>query len=477
MASKRRLNNEAVPVESGAAGPLPKSGISDLIKVARDAPPLDDPGPDDRHAGVIGLFHHQIVPSPDNPRKDFEPEDLALLADSIADHGLLQNLVVAHWGDGEDGKHAIIAGERRWRAIEALIADGRWPSNRPIACRVLSAVEASERAVIALLENLVRRDLKPMEEARAFARLRDDFGVGTADIAARINRTQRLVQQRLALLNLDEDDQVALDAGELTIEQARENLARAERERGELELSPIDRLAILEIFKKRGGIGGYCSVQVDPATPTGKHWTFYERDGEHLLHIDWTYHRPLAHHAKGWDKDDAALDAAIDQAVSDCTDAGAHVTAGVEGWWTSWLNGPFELAPEIAARREQERIEADRRGEENAARWKAQDEERLARNDWQERLLVMAQAPVEAAPVMQAFSERHPLPWRLHVDDGVIDAAGEAVDIDTFGTAGLLVRALNRLAGFDALVVLADPEIVADEDDIQDEAPAADAAA
>jgi ParB/RepB/Spo0J family partition protein len=182
---------------------------------AAEAPGTSGAGGD---AGLAMLSYESISTSSLNPRKTFDPGELDELADSIAVNGLLQNLVVR---DGPDGRFILVAGERRFRAIGQLHAEGRWDG--PIPCLVIEADDASHLA-LALLENLHRQDVAPLEEADAFAQLQAlDPATWTAQaIATRIGRTSRYVYQRLSMAkDLCEDAKTLLAAGMLHVEGAR----------------------------------------------------------------------------------------------------------------------------------------------------------------------------------------------------------------------------------------------------------------
>ena len=184
-----------------------------------------------------------LMASPLNPRRTFEDADLAELAESIAADGLLQNLVVRqprqtdHFhirGPSGEAEHAgfyeIIDGERRYRALQLLVTAGRWAA--PVPCRVVAPADEAHHLALSLLINLQRVDVPPLEEADGFAKLQalaPEFWT-TGVIAARIGRTQRYVQQRLALANkLTDGAKQLLREGTINIEVARE-LARAEPE-------------------------------------------------------------------------------------------------------------------------------------------------------------------------------------------------------------------------------------------------------
>ncbi|TXH34034.1 MAG: ParB/RepB/Spo0J family partition protein [Rhodospirillaceae bacterium] len=165
----------------------------------------------------------EIGPSPLNPRRDFEPEALRGLADSLFEHGQLQNIVLrkVNFPQENEPKYHIVAGERRWRAtglnIQVL---KRWNASQPMRAVIIETNDAQHRA-LALLENLQREALSPMEEAEAFHAL-TELAWSTAQIAEKISKTQRFVQQRLALVTkLTEPVKQALSEGVINIDQAR----------------------------------------------------------------------------------------------------------------------------------------------------------------------------------------------------------------------------------------------------------------
>jgi ParB/RepB/Spo0J family partition protein len=202
-------------------------------------------------AGVM-LRHDLIVIGALNPRKSFDPEETAELAASIARDDLLEPLVVrpADQLDVEGAVHQLVAGERRWRAIGLLIADGTWPADKLVPCMVKDIDDAAHRR-IALVENLQRKDLRPLDEAAALKELMELEGKSTAEIAAEIGFTQRFVQQRLQLLALPPVMQVEMQAGKLSIEDARHRLARIKADddaRKAKILPPDELLALAEVI-------------------------------------------------------------------------------------------------------------------------------------------------------------------------------------------------------------------------------------
>lgn len=198
--------------KAAAKKPAPKK-----VKPQTAPPPVAAATPGE--LAVIDLA--SIHPSPLNPRKTFDDVATAELAESIAANGVLQNLVVRR---RPVGGFEIVAGERRYRALTVLADSSRWDRRAAlIPVRIVDGDDATVRA-IALLENLQRLDVPPMEEAEAFAALHaiDAALWSTAAIAARIGKTQRYVQQRLALTQkLDDKVKDALRAGEIDLTHAR----------------------------------------------------------------------------------------------------------------------------------------------------------------------------------------------------------------------------------------------------------------
>ena len=136
---------------------------------------------------------HKVEPNPNQPRQDFDPEELQSLADSIANHGVVQPLTVREVGNGY---YQIIAGERRWRAA-------RMAELREIPAVI---IEADDRKVmeLALIENLQRQDLNPVEEALGYQTLMQDYGLTQEDAAKQVGKSRPAVANALRLLNLSD---------------------------------------------------------------------------------------------------------------------------------------------------------------------------------------------------------------------------------------------------------------------------------
>ena len=166
--------------------------------------------------GLDTLYLDQIVPNPGQPRTHFDDSELDQLADSIRENGVLQPLLVRPAPDGS-GNYQIIAGERRWRAAQRASCH-----EVPVIIRQMKDSKSLE---IALVENLQRHDLNPMEEARAFRRLITEFEGTQEEVAKRIGKSRSHVANTLRLLSLPEKVQGWVEAGELQAGHGRAILA------------------------------------------------------------------------------------------------------------------------------------------------------------------------------------------------------------------------------------------------------------
>jgi ParB family chromosome partitioning protein len=151
-----------------------------------------------------------IKPNPKQPRENFDYQELEDLINSIKEHGILQPLVVSKL-DGEN--YELIAGERRLRAAKML--------NMKTVPAILRTVRDQEKLELALIENIQRKDLNPIEEARAFHQLMDEFSLTQEEVARRVGRSRPAVANTLRLLTLPEEVQKALRSGKLTGSHAR----------------------------------------------------------------------------------------------------------------------------------------------------------------------------------------------------------------------------------------------------------------
>jgi ParB family chromosome partitioning protein len=163
----------------------------------------------DAPSASVELPISAIRHNPYQPRKGVDQANLTELAASIAEHGVLQPILVTHSAEG----YQLIAGERRLRAAQMAGLER-------IPALVRSADEGAQLAW-ALIENLQRSDLNALEEAHAFRRLVDEFGLTHEDVGSRVGRSRSAVANTLRLLDLNEQVQAALTAGQITEGHAR----------------------------------------------------------------------------------------------------------------------------------------------------------------------------------------------------------------------------------------------------------------
>ena len=159
----------------------------------------------------------EIEPNREQPRKDFDEEALAQLADSIREQGVIQPLIVRLL---PGGTYQIVAGERRWRVSRMLGLE-----EVPVLIRDLNDQETAE---IALIENLQREDLNPMEEAWGYRELMERFGLTQEDISKRVGKSRPAVANALRLLHLPEEVSRMVRTGAISSGHARAALAAGE---------------------------------------------------------------------------------------------------------------------------------------------------------------------------------------------------------------------------------------------------------
>ena len=181
--------------------------------------PDHQPPPAAAHqAGLLQLDLGKIVPNPHQPRKEFTADKLAELSASITAKGLIQPVIVRPLGDG---RYELIAGERRWRAA-AKAGLTKIPA-------VVRQAESAEAIELALIENIQREDLNPIETAQAYRHLAETFDLSHEEIAAKVGKDRSSITNLLRLLNLPEEIQKDLAAGTLSIGHARALLGITDR--------------------------------------------------------------------------------------------------------------------------------------------------------------------------------------------------------------------------------------------------------
>lgn len=192
-------------------------------------------------AQTISLPIRDIQPNRGQPRKQFDETALADLAASISRHGVLQPLLVRPL---TDGSYQLVAGERRWRAARMAGL-----SEVPVVVREMSEQEAAE---LALIENLQREDLNPMEEALGFKTLMENYGLTQEETAQAVNKSRPAVANALRLLNLPEPVAHLVAEGRVSAGHARALLAipSAEEQVALAGLAAKGALSVREIEKK-----------------------------------------------------------------------------------------------------------------------------------------------------------------------------------------------------------------------------------
>lgn len=151
-----------------------------------------------------------IEANPEQPRREFDPGALAELAASIKEHGVLQPLVVC---SAASGKYQLIAGERRWRAARM--------AGLSVVPVIVRNVAEQQKLELALVENLQREDLNPLEEARAYQRLHDEFNLTQEEVGKRVGKSRSQVANTERLLGLPLSVQQALASGKITVGHAK----------------------------------------------------------------------------------------------------------------------------------------------------------------------------------------------------------------------------------------------------------------
>ena len=202
------------PSESQSkAQSLPKTGASSSkannpLKSAPVAPAAKSVKNDEK--GMVGeVLLAQVHPNPNQPRTNFKPEEIEELANSIKRHGLLQPILVRKTGDG----YEIIAGERRWQACRSLGME-----TIPVRFWLADDTEAFEAA---LVENIQRSDLNPIEEAYGYKRLMERKGMTQSEVAQTVSKGRSTIANALRLLDLPEEAQQLLFEEKITAGHAR----------------------------------------------------------------------------------------------------------------------------------------------------------------------------------------------------------------------------------------------------------------
>jgi ParB family chromosome partitioning protein len=162
---------------------------------------------------IVNIETGKIVPNPRQPRTEFDHEAMIELAESIKAQGIAQPVLVRIRG----GKYELVAGERRWRAAKRVGLN--------VIPAIVKDFTDEESLEISLIENLQREDLNPMDEAEAYVRLAEEFGLTQAEIAKRVGKNRSTIANMMRLTELPREIQVSLRKGQITVGHARPMLA------------------------------------------------------------------------------------------------------------------------------------------------------------------------------------------------------------------------------------------------------------
>jgi len=194
---------------------------------------------------VTDLPVADIVPNRFQPRKVFQEDAIKEIAETIKDHGLLQPIVVREY---DPGKYEIIAGERRFRAVTSELNWDKIPA-------IVTKMADDESAAMAIVENLQRAQLSPVEEARAYSDLMKANSMTQETLARRIGKSQSFVANKLRLLKLSEDVQTAIMNGAITERHGRELLKLTPKQQSDvLHRIARDNLTVKETAQLVRGI-------------------------------------------------------------------------------------------------------------------------------------------------------------------------------------------------------------------------------
>ena len=205
--------------------PQPKRGLGKgLGALIPSAPAVSE--------GVEEVELARIAPNPLQPRHAIQPETLQELADSIREHGVIQPLIVTRSANPvDDMPYTLIAGERRWQAARLAGLE-----RAPV---IIKEATPQQMLELALVENIQRADLNPLEEAVAYQQLADEFGLTQERIAERVGRSRVSITNTLRLLRLPERIKMALMQGEITEGHARTLLMLDDEEEQLLALRTV----------------------------------------------------------------------------------------------------------------------------------------------------------------------------------------------------------------------------------------------
>ncbi len=246
--------NQSLPADQPRESSLPRRQVGETF------PSAVPRGPDrPRKESIFHIEVEKTKPNPYQPRRNFKEEDLAELANSIREFGIIQPLVVTkiekETPTGTEVTYQLVAGERRLMAAKLI-------GLRSVPAIVRHFDAHRTKLEVALVENVQRSSLSPIEAARAYARLQDEFSLTQREIAAKIGKSRETVANAVRLLNLPTDIQEALSEGRINESQARVLLASS---------SPVGQKELFEKFLEGKTAAGVKKTPA-PVDPEAKYW-------------------------------------------------------------------------------------------------------------------------------------------------------------------------------------------------------------
>lgn len=215
-------------------GPLSVTG--ERRPAASDEPAETAILPRKSETGMLSIPIAKIIPNPHQPRLHFDPTKLDELTESIKEHGILQPLVVSRIGD----QYELIAGERRFQAAKKIGLE-----SVPVVVR---DVTEQQKLELAIIENIQRHNLNPIEEAKSYLRLVDEFGLGQEAVAKKMGKSRSSIANTLRLLSLPVEIQRAVAEGKISEGHAKALLAieNSEKQRAVFDLIIKEELTVRE---------------------------------------------------------------------------------------------------------------------------------------------------------------------------------------------------------------------------------------
>lgn len=194
-----------------------KKGLGKGLDMLFESAPQEDEAAAESSVSPQDVSETQLTliePNRNQPRRSFDPEKIDELAQSIREHGLIQPIIIT---PAQNGRYTIVAGERRWRAAKK--------AGLKTVPTVIREYSPEETAQIALIENLQREDLNPIEEAAGYRRLMDEFSLTQEAVSEKIGKSRSAVANSLRLLSLDDELQKLVSDGKISGGHARALLA------------------------------------------------------------------------------------------------------------------------------------------------------------------------------------------------------------------------------------------------------------